>query len=67
MQSTSRIGCASELAGRAEILVAPNIEAANILYKTLIFFAKAEETGIVMGAKAPFVLASSCSQLSTTS
>ena len=51
-------GITSELAGRADILVAPNIEAANILYKALIFFAKAEEAGIVMGAKAPFVLAS---------
>jgi len=51
-------GITSELAGRADILVAPNIEAANILYKALIFFAKAEEAGIVMGARAPFVLAS---------
>ncbi len=44
--------------GRADILVAPNIEAANILYKALIFFAKAEEAGIVMGARSPIVLAS---------
>jgi phosphate butyryltransferase len=51
-------GIASELAGRADILVAPNIEAANILYKALIFFAKAEEAGIVMGARAPIVFAS---------
>ena len=51
-------GITSELAGKADILVAPNIEAANILYKALIFFAKAEEAGIVMGARAPFVLAS---------
>ena len=51
-------GITSELAGRADILVAPNIEAANILYKALIFFAKSEEAGVVMGAKAPFVLAS---------
>ena len=51
-------GITSELAGRADILVAPNIEAANILYKALIFFARAEEAGIVMGARAPFVLAS---------
>jgi phosphate butyryltransferase len=51
-------GIASELAGRADILIPPNIEAANILYKALIFFAKAEEAGIVMGARAPIVLAS---------
>jgi phosphate butyryltransferase len=51
-------GIESELAGRADILVAPNIEAGNILYKALIFFAKAEEAGIVMGARSPIVLAS---------
>jgi phosphate butyryltransferase len=51
-------GITSDLAGRADILVAPNIEAANILYKALIFFAKAEEAGIVMGARCPIVLAS---------
>jgi phosphate butyryltransferase len=49
-------GITSDAAGRADILVAPNIEAANILYKALIFFAKAEEAGIVMGARAPIVL-----------
>lgn len=51
-------GITGDLAGRADILVAPNIEAANILYKALIFFAKAEEAGIVMGARSPIVLAS---------
>jgi phosphate butyryltransferase len=51
-------GITSELAGLADILVAPNIEAGNILYKALIFFAKAEEAGIVMGARCPIVLAS---------
>ncbi len=51
-------GISSELAGRADILMAPDIEAANILYKALIFYAKAEEAGIVMGAKAPIVLVS---------
>ncbi len=51
-------GITSELAGRADILMAPDIEAANILYKALIFFAKAEEAGIVMGARAPIVLVS---------
>jgi phosphate butyryltransferase len=51
-------GITSDLAGRADILMAPDIEAANILYKALIFYAKAEEAGIVMGAKAPIVLVS---------
>jgi phosphate butyryltransferase len=51
-------GITSDLAGRADILMAPDIEAANILYKALIFYAKAEEAGIVMGAKSPIVLVS---------
>lgn len=58
VEAARRKGITSELAGRADILVAPNIEAANILYKALIFFAKAEEAGIVMGARSPIVLAS---------
>jgi phosphate butyryltransferase len=51
-------GIHSPLAGRADILVAPDIEAANILYKSLIFFAGAVEAGIVVGAKVPIVLTS---------
>lgn len=51
-------GITSQLAGKADILVAPDIEAANILYKSLVFFAHAEEGGIVMGARVPIVLAS---------
>jgi phosphate butyryltransferase len=53
-----RKGIKSELAGRADILVAPDIEAANILYKALVFFADAVEAGIVVGARAPIVLTS---------
>jgi phosphate butyryltransferase len=48
----------SEVAGDADILVAPDIEAGNILYKCLIGFAGAKGAGIVMGAAAPVVLTS---------
>ncbi len=58
VEAAQHKGITGDLAGRADILVAPNIEAANILYKALIFFAKAEEAGIVMGARCPIVLAS---------
>jgi phosphate butyryltransferase len=51
-------GITSDLAGKADILVVPNIEAGNILYKALIYFAKAEDGGIVMGARCPIVLTS---------
>ncbi len=51
-------GIQSPLAGIADILVAPDIEAGNILYKSLIFFAGSIEAGIVVGAKVPIVVTS---------
>ncbi|MGN1033534.1 MAG: phosphate acyltransferase, partial [Intestinibacter sp.] len=46
------------VAGKADILVVPDIEAGNIFYKSLTFFANAESAGLVLGAKAPIVLTS---------
>jgi phosphate butyryltransferase len=48
----------SEVAGDADILVAPDIEAGNILYKCLLDLGGAKGAGIVMGAAAPIVLTS---------
>lgn len=48
----------SDVAGDADILVAPDIEAGNILYKCLLALGGAKGAGIVMGAAAPIVLAS---------
>ncbi|XBQ17666.1 MAG: bifunctional enoyl-CoA hydratase/phosphate acetyltransferase [Oceanicaulis sp.] len=47
-----------EVAGRAEILVAPDIEAGNMLAKELTFIARAESAGVVIGARAPVILTS---------
>ncbi|HTT63730.1 MAG TPA: bifunctional enoyl-CoA hydratase/phosphate acetyltransferase [Bryobacteraceae bacterium] len=41
-----------------DIFLAPDIEAANILYRALVYFAKAESGGIVWGARVPLVLLS---------
>lgn len=49
---------AGETAGKADILLVPNIEAGNILYKSLVYFADAKVGGIIGGAKAPIVLTS---------
>lgn len=46
------------VAGDADIVLAPNIESGNILYKTLAFLAKSKNAGIIVGAKAPIVLTS---------
>lgn len=51
-------GIASEVAGDADILVVPDIEAGNILYKALVDLGGAKAAGIVMGAAAPIVLTS---------
>jgi phosphate butyryltransferase len=48
----------SDVAGDADILVAPDIEAGNILYKCLLDLCGAKGAGIVMGAAAPVVLTS---------
>jgi len=48
----------SDVGGDADILVCPDIEAANILYKALNFIAGATAAGVLMGAKVPVVLTS---------
>jgi phosphate acetyltransferase len=51
-------GIRSEVAGRAQILVVPDLEAGNMLAKNLTFLAKADAAGIVLGARVPVVLTS---------
>jgi phosphate acetyltransferase len=51
-------GIKSEVAGRGQILVVPDLEAGNMLAKNLAYFAKADSAGIVLGARVPIVLTS---------
>lgn len=51
-------GIVSSVAGQADILVAPDLEAANILAKQLIYLADAQGAGILMGARIPIILTS---------
>ena len=51
-------GITGDTAGKADILVVPTIEAGNILYKSLMYFANAKVGAIIQGAKAPIVLTS---------
>jgi phosphotransacetylase len=48
----------SPVAGLADVLIAPNIEAGNMVYKNLAFMADAQTAGLVVGARAPIVLTS---------
>jgi phosphate acetyltransferase len=51
-------GIKSEVAGRAQILVVPNLESGNMLAKNLSFLAKADAAGLVLGARVPIILTS---------
>jgi len=51
-------GIRSEVAGRAQILVVPDLEAGNMLAKNLTFLAKADAAGVVLGARVPIILTS---------
>jgi phosphate acetyltransferase len=51
-------GIKSEVAGRAQILLVPNLEAGNMLAKNLSLMAKADAAGIVLGARVPIILTS---------
>src|SRR5271166_2832075 len=51
-------GLHSLVAGRADILVVPNLESGNILAKDLTYSAQAEGAGLVLGAKVPIMLTS---------
>ncbi len=57
-QSARTKGVISPVAGVAAILIAPDIDAGNMMYKELSFMGKAQGAGIVMGAKVPLILTS---------
>ncbi|WP_245474112.1 phosphate acetyltransferase [Bradyrhizobium zhanjiangense] len=58
LESARIKGIKSEVAGRAQILVVPDLESGNMLAKNLAYFAKADGAGIVLGARVPVVLTS---------
>jgi phosphate acetyltransferase len=51
-------GIKSEVAGRAQILIVPDLEAGNMLAKNLSFLARADTAGLVLGARVPIILTS---------
>jgi phosphate acetyltransferase len=58
-------GIKSSVAGHAQILVVPNLEAGNMLAKNLSFLANADAAGIVLGARVPIILTSRADNLRT--
>jgi len=58
-------GIRSPVAGRAEILVVPDLEAGNMLAKNLTFLSGADAAGIVLGARVPIILTSRADKIRT--
>jgi phosphate acetyltransferase len=63
MEAARIKGIKSEVAGRAQILVVPDLEAGNMLAKNLSYLAKADSAGLVLGARVPIVLTSRADSL----
>jgi phosphate acetyltransferase len=55
----------SPVAGRANVLVVPDLEAGNMLAKSLSFLAQADAAGIVLGARVPIILTSRADSVET--
>lgn len=62
-EAAHKKGIVSEVAGDADILLTPDIEAGNILAKQLTFLGHADAAGIVMGARVPIMLTSRADNL----
>jgi len=58
-------GIVSDVAGRADILLVPDLEAGNMLAKQLSFLANADAAGIVLGARVPIILTSRADNVRT--
>ena len=55
----------SPVAGRANVLIVPDLEAGNMLAKSLTFMAQADAAGIVLGARVPIILTSRADSVTT--
>ncbi len=56
--AAERKGILSPIVENTDIFLAPDIEAANILYRAILYFAKGESGGIVVGPRVPLILLS---------
>ncbi|MCK4663168.1 MAG: bifunctional enoyl-CoA hydratase/phosphate acetyltransferase [Bacteroidales bacterium] len=58
LKSTKHKKITSDVAGDTDLLLMPDIEVGNVLYKTLVFFANAKVASVILGASSPIVLTS---------
>ena len=65
LEAAEHKGIDSPVAGQADILLVPDIEAGNVLYKSLVFYAGLPSASLVLGAKVPMVLTSRADSATT--
>jgi phosphate butyryltransferase len=58
-------GVTGAVAGKADVLLLPNIETANVMYKTLTYFSKSKNGGLLVGTSAPVILTSRADSFET--
>lgn len=58
VEAAQHKGITDPNAGRADVLLVPNIETGNVFYKSLVFLAHAKNAGLIVGAKAPVIVTS---------
>jgi len=58
LESAQIKGIKSDVAGRADILIPPDVEAANVLAKAITYFAEGIMAGVVVGGRSPIIVAS---------
>ncbi|MDR0483903.1 MAG: bifunctional enoyl-CoA hydratase/phosphate acetyltransferase [Alphaproteobacteria bacterium] len=51
-------GIKSDVSGDVDLILVPNLEVGNVLFKSLVYMANAEVAGIVLGAKVPIIITS---------
>jgi len=59
-EAAAQKGAKSEVAGNADIIIVPNIETGNGVYKAMSIFCRAKTAGIIVGGKIPITLSSRC-------
>lgn len=57
-ESARHKGISSPVAGAADILLVPDIEAGNVLYKAMVYYGNVKSAGVIVGARTPIVLTS---------
>ena len=65
VEAAEHKGITGEVAGKADIVLLPNIETANVMYKTLTYTAKTRNGGLLVGTSAPVILTSRADNFET--